>query len=239
VLAIALAGLLATGSDPRGEAAFRKAVELVGRFQDDAARKAFSAILRSSPPESLAARCHLYLGRIAVDGLDAKTAVAEFLQALRLDPFIDAGAEMSPKGRMLFERARQRYAQGPPAAPDAEGLAPRTPPAGEADSGLLPLSEAPAAAIESPPAEAPARGHTLGIGLLAGGLALGVLTGISALEIVHYNGAYAGPANQSPGTVAASPTLSQAQSQAGVWQAVEIASAILAVAGVGAAAFTW
>jgi tetratricopeptide (TPR) repeat protein len=98
-------------------------------------------------------------------------------------------------------------------------------------------AEAPAAAVEASPA--PAHSHALGIGLLTTGLAFGVLAGISALEIVHYNGAYAGPANQNLGTVSYSPSFSQAQSQVGVWQVVEITSAILAVAGVGAAAFTW
>ena len=93
----------------------------------------------------------------------------------------------------------------------------------------------PAAAIEASPP--PSHGHGLGIGLLSGGLALGVLTGISALEIVHYNGSYASAANQGP---AGAVTYNAAtQSQAGVWQIVEIASAVLAVAGVAVAPFVW
>ena len=98
-----------------------------------------------------------------------------------------------------------------------------------------PVEGAPAAAIEAAPP--PAHSHGLGIGLLSGGLAFGVLTGISALEIVHYNGSYAGASNLgASGSVIYN---SATQSQAGVWQVVEIASAALAVVGVGIAPFVW
>ncbi len=152
VLGIALGLLLATGSGTRGEADFQRAVDLLDNFQDAAAKKAFAAILASSPPKPLAARCHLYLGRIAIDRLEADTAAAEFLQALQLDPFIEPGTGMSPKGRVIFGQARQRFAQAALAAPpSAPGL--RLP---IADEAMMPMdtpenpSAAPAASVTGP-----------------------------------------------------------------------------------------
>jgi hypothetical protein len=117
VLAIGLTLLLATGSGVQEDADFRSAVKLLDDFQDQAAQKAFWAILARTPPRPLAARCHFLLGRIAVNQLDAETAEAEFLQALRLDPFLEPGSQLSPKGRTVFERARERYTQAPLASP--------------------------------------------------------------------------------------------------------------------------
>jgi tetratricopeptide (TPR) repeat protein len=102
-----------------------------------------------------------------------------------------------------------------------------------------PAPEAPPESVTQPFQAPVEHGHGLGIGLLSAGLACGVLTGVAALEITHYNGAYAGAANQNLGGLTYSSTVANAQSSAGTWQVVEIVSGILAIAGVGVAPFVW
>ncbi len=145
--AIGLTLLLAAGGAADGQAAFDRAQQLVESFQDQAARRELSAILATPQPRPLAAHCHFLLGRIAVNQLDAETAEAEFLQALRLDPFLEPGTKLSPKGRTIFERARLRYTAAPLGPP---GSTPAHPPAT--------LPAAPAGAVsETPNAESPSR----------------------------------------------------------------------------------
>lgn len=101
-------------------------------------------------------------------------------------------------------------------------------------------TEAPPASVTEPFAPPPEpHGHGLGIGLLSAGVACGVLTGVAALEVVNFNGNYAGWANAHPGGLQYSATVSNAQSTANIWQVVEVVAGVLAIAGVGVAPFVW
>ncbi len=213
--------------------ALRNAIARYERFEWEAATRELRAILATSPEPVVAAAAPLYLGLIDRNfRVDARHGRDEFRQALLTDPLIALPPSASPKAHRIFEQV-QAETEAQPAAPRPPPRPSLAPPAtAEAPSVPVPFASSEA----EPP---PAHGHGLGIGLLSGGLAFAVLTGVSALEIVHYNGAFAGAENQSPGTVAYTGAVAAAQSAANSWQIVEIVAAILAVGGVGAAPFVW
>ncbi len=145
--AIALAVLLAAAAP--GGAPFQHGVTLFDDFEYEAARRAFERLLAAKPPRPIAARCHYFLGRIAVEQLDAERAMTEFTTALSLDPFLEPDLDLSPKGRTLLAEARQRRAQAAlalPALPPAGASRPSTVP----DEALMSLES------RTPPSRLPA-----------------------------------------------------------------------------------
>ncbi|HUB08804.1 MAG TPA: caspase family protein, partial [Myxococcales bacterium] len=96
-------------------AALARAVQLFEKFDDVRAASAFRAILRSGPPDPIAAKAHAYLGLIAFNELRLADARQEFRAALEADPAVDIPTEdASPKARVAFAQAQQEAEQAPP-----------------------------------------------------------------------------------------------------------------------------
>jgi hypothetical protein len=142
-------------------------VKLFQSFQDDQAATAFRALLGRSPPASIAAKAHLYLGLIALNAFDSTSAKAEFVKAVATEVLVDLPPGQSPKAQILFAEARRDVASGP-SVPSAFSPTPfGAPPA------------APAGAVTAEPAPSHGNGATVaawvmgGIGLAALGTAVG------------------------------------------------------------------
>ncbi len=152
---------------PTPQAAFEGAVKLFQSFQDDQAATAFRALLGRSPPASIAAKAHLYLGLIALNAFDSTTAKAEFVKAVATEVLVDLPPGQSPKAQILFAEARRDVASGP-SVPSAFSPTPfGAPPA------------APAGALTTEPAASHGNGATVAA-WVTGGVALAALgTGVA------------------------------------------------------------
>ena len=103
----------AVAARPTPQAAFTAAVKLFQSFEDDKAAAAFRKILAHSPPASIAAKAHLYLGLIALNSFDSTTAKAEFVKAVATEVLVDLPPGQSPKAQILFAEARRDVASAP------------------------------------------------------------------------------------------------------------------------------
>ena len=167
-LLVALSGNPATVARPPPELALGEAVKLFQDFEDQRAAAVLQALLKRSPPKSVAARAHIYLGLIALNAADADGAQAEFEKAVRTDVLIDLPPGQSPKAQILFAEARREVAAGPVGLSTA-GAAPRP------EEGVAAMS--PVAATEEPsPSHAPAYVvGAIGVAALAAGGIFGFL----------------------------------------------------------------
>jgi len=118
---VTLSGSPTAGPSPRPspQAALQEAVKLFQNFEDPQAAVLLRALLNRSPPKSVAARAHIYLGLIALNAADADGAQAEFEKAVRTDVVIDLPPGQSPKAQILFAEARREVASTPLPAPVA------------------------------------------------------------------------------------------------------------------------
>jgi hypothetical protein len=113
---------------PSPQAALEAAVQLFQNFEDQKSEAALRALLRRSPPKSVAARAHIYLALIALNATEPEVAQTEFEKAVRTDVLIDLPPGQSPKAQILFAEARREVASGPmPAAADSPSIQTATP----------------------------------------------------------------------------------------------------------------
>ncbi len=120
LLLVVLTGGPTAAPAPRAspQAVLQDAVTLFQNFEDQQAAVALRALLRRSPPKSVAARAHIYLALIALNASDADAAQAEFEKAVRTDVLIDLPAGQSPKAQILFAEARRQVAAAPLPTPE-------------------------------------------------------------------------------------------------------------------------
>ena len=90
------------------------AVKLLENFEDERAAASFKALLRRSPPKSVATLAHLYLALIALNATDIERAQGEFESAVRTDVLVELPPGQSPKAQVLLAEARRHLAAGPP-----------------------------------------------------------------------------------------------------------------------------
>ncbi len=158
-------------SGPAATAALDHAVRQFETFDDVKAATELHALLMRSPPASVAAKAHIYLGLIALNQTDSESAKAEFMNAVAADVVVDLPIGQSPKAEILFAEARRAIASGPL----AKG-APSTAFLHEAGDGAAPAAAPVPAAAEATLAPAPSRVPAYVVGgigvaaLVAGGI---------------------------------------------------------------------
>ncbi len=164
-------------------ATLKKAIRLVAKLDDDAAKEMLLGLLRHSPNAPIAAQCHLYLGIIALNALDTEGARYEFKKAISIDATVELPINASPKARMVFTESQGDLSQspGPPPVPVAPAPAP-TPGVVVVENNPppAPAPAAPPAQLAAPFEPRPAN-HVpayvvggIGVAALIGGIIFGV-----------------------------------------------------------------
>jgi hypothetical protein len=204
---------------------FARGVAFFRAFDDAHAQTEFDAVLSADPPGEMSARARVYLGLIAFNAIRPDPAQQQFEAALLENPAVELPADASPKARMSFDEARQRVARR---------MAARQVQPGEAPEALVVPGwqgkPAPAEAVDAPP---PSHSHALSITLGAIGLVAVGVGVYGAVEVSQYNSLV----NQAPlGNVQSNQLTSLS---AGFWAVAWIPFAVLGVAGITAAGFTW
>ncbi len=139
---------IATGGQAKGAradaaTALARAVQHFEGLDDARAASELEMLLRSGPPDPLAAKAHVYLGLIAFNRLHLAEAREQFRAALEADPTVDIPPQdASPKARVAFAQAQREAEQTPlvetprraalvaaPAPPRPVGTALEAPPA--------------------------------------------------------------------------------------------------------------
>ncbi len=231
-LLVALSGNpTSEAAPPSPQVALHEAIRLFESFKDDKAAAALQALLKQSPPDSIAAKAHVYLALIALNAADAEGAKAEFATALRTDVLVDLPPGQSPKARLAFGQVRSSLV--------AQGEAATTPPPPQP-----PTQPAPAAATAPNGATTveletagPSRSHLAAY--ILGGATL-VLTGVAiygGVEVLNFNSTVNAGNSAAAGT---KPTYSNdARGPASFWAVGWPVAAGLAAAGVVGTVLTW
>ncbi len=163
-------------------AALKKAIRFVARLEDDRAKTLLDELLRHAPPAAIAVRCHVYLGIIALNKLNASEARAEFKKAITIDPTAELPVTASPKARLVYGEAQKQLADASqlPTAPEGEQAAPSTAPPSEPTQASSDAAPPAPAEVSAQPALKPAN-HVpayvvggVGVAALAGGIIFGV-----------------------------------------------------------------
>jgi hypothetical protein len=127
-------------------------------------------------------RCHLYLGIIALNTLNAVEARAEFQKAISIDPTAELPVSASPKARLVYGEAQKELAQssqlptptGEP-APSSVLVVPTEPKEPAPDAALPTAAEVSAPLEPKPASHLPAYVvGGVGVAALAGGIIFGV-----------------------------------------------------------------
>jgi hypothetical protein len=107
---IAFLTLLLTAPLPtpdRDRAVLARAVQMYEALDSEKARQLLLGLLANHPAEAEAARAHLYLGLIAIDGIQLDVARSELRKALTTDPTLELPFSASPKAHVVFGQVRQ------------------------------------------------------------------------------------------------------------------------------------
>ncbi|MHB8417236.1 MAG: tetratricopeptide repeat protein [Myxococcales bacterium] len=229
--------------------ALARAVAYFNDFDDARAQAELRRLLQHPQPRAVAAKAHLYLGLIAMNRFDTDAALAEFKQALMIDPGIDLVIEASPKARLAFQEARHEL-EGQLASSEAglrpapHGGARASPPPAAAEAHADELVDpfatkpAPAAAVSAEAAPATrGRPHALAITLGVVGIAAAALGAYGGVEIMQYD-SYVNGVNARPGRTAYGAGTPSA-SAASVWGLAWIPLVAVGAAGIVGGALAW
>ncbi len=237
-LLVALAGGPAGGAPARStpQAALQAAVRLFEGFKDDQAAAALRTLLARSPPASVAAKAHVYLGLIALNAGDADSAKSEFAAALRADVLVDLPPGQSPKARLAFGQVRSALvAQGEASA------TPTKPPEAADSTALIPAFDTAPAAATAPAAgveqAAPSGSHVAAYVL---GAATLVLAGVAIYGGVEVHNITSTVNTANSAGAGSKPTYSNdARGPASFWAVAWPVAAGLSAAGVVGTVLTW
>jgi Tfp pilus assembly protein PilF len=203
-------------------------VKALNNFDNAQARRIFTRLLAESPPSSIAAKVHVYLGIIEFDGLDTDRAREEFQRAVEIDPAVELPLTASPKARMAFSEARRKvsaelaqpYAQPPAPGPDAS---------------------VPAEAVEPFAAQSVSHGHTAAY-VLGSVAIVGVALAIIGVVYIENFESLQGKLRTDPTYTEYQADTATAVSEgptAQIWEGVAIAAGAVALGAGTGAGFAW
>jgi Caspase domain len=168
----------AKGSDIAANKRLAEALDRYHHFDERKAKEQLQAIVGTDASPSVLSKAHLYLGIIALNGLNEELSREEFRKALVALATAEVPAEdTSPKVELVFRQAFAEVQRQ--ARQDAEA-----PPI------LSPVNDTQPLSLEAPPPMASRRPHWLSIGLGALAVASAGVASYGGYEVLEYQSLY-------------------------------------------------